>query len=297
MLRITDVRKSFGRVVAVDGLSLEVARGEVLGLLGPNGAGKTTTISMAVGLLRPDAGTVHFGDGHDQGPHGSPSDPRVRRRIGVAPQALAIYGELSGRENLDFFGTLYGLKGAAKRAAVDRVLELVGLTDRQHDLAEGYSGGMKRRLNLGAAMVHDPDLLIFDEPTAGVDPQSRHAIIEMVRLLKREGRTIVYSTHYMEEAERICDRVAIIDHGQLLALDSVRGLLSQYGGSSVVTLVRMNGDGVEHEERVETADPISVLSGALQHARVDQRPVHSARIDSPDLEMVFLKLTGRTLRD
>lgn len=297
MLRITDVRKSFGRVVAVDGLSLAVARGEVLGLLGPNGAGKTTTISMAVGLLKPDAGTVHFGDGHDQGAHGSPSDSAVRRRIGVAPQSLAIYDELSGRENLEFFGTLYGLRSAALRSAVDRVLELVGLADRQHDLAEGYSGGMKRRLNLGAAMVHDPDLLIFDEPTAGVDPQSRHAIIEMVRALKRDGRTIVYSTHYMEEAERICDRVAIIDHGQLLALDSVRGLLGQYGGSSVVTLVRTNGDGVEHEERVETPDPIGVLSGALQGAKVDHRPLQSARIDSPDLEMVFLKLTGRTLRD
>jgi ABC-2 type transport system ATP-binding protein len=229
MLTFTDVRKSFGKTVAVDGLSLSVRKGEVLGLLGPNGAGKSTSVSLAVGLLAPDSGTVTI-DG------GNPLDPSVRQRIGVAPQALAIYELLSGEENLRFFGQVYGLSGAALEARVAWCLEFVGLTDRRKDWAGTYSGGMKRRLNLAAALLHDPDLLLLDEPTVGVDPQSRNSIFESIESLHRQGRTVIYTTHYMEEAARLCDRIAIVDHGRLLALGSVDDLISAHGGEATVVV-------------------------------------------------------------
>jgi ABC-2 type transport system ATP-binding protein len=281
MLRLTGLRKTFGTVVAVDGLSLEIRRGEVFGLLGPNGAGKTTTISLAVGQLRPDAGTVELNGA------GSPADPYVRRCIGVAPQALALYDELSGEENLRFFGRLYGLGGGTLRQRVARLLDFVGLTERRRDRVATYSGGMKRRLNLAVALVHEPALILLDEPTAGVDPQSRNAIFEFVQTLKSEGRTVVYTTHYMEEAQRLCDRVAIMDHGRLLALDTVAGLLRQAHRPTVVVVERAAG-----EQRIETPDPKAELARALQ-----QPDVLGARIERPDLESVFLALTGRRLRD
>ena len=230
MLTFTDVRKSFGPTVAVDGLSLSVRKGEVLGLLGPNGAGKSTSVSLAVGLLAPDSGSVTIDDA------GSPADPAVRQRIGVAPQALAIYELLSGDENLRFFGQMYGLSGAALDARVAWCLDFVGLTDRRKDRTGGYSGGMKRRLNLAAALVHDPELLLLDEPTVGVDPQSRNSIFESIEALQREGRTIIYTTHYMEEAARLCNRIAIIDHGRLLALGTVDDLISAHGGEATVVV-------------------------------------------------------------
>ena len=281
MLRLVGLRKTFGTVVAVDGLSLEIRRGEVFGLLGPNGAGKTTTISLAIGQLRPDAGTVML-DGA-----GSPADPHVRRCIGVAPQALALYDELSGEENLRFFGRLYGLGGSTLRQRVARLLDFVGLTERRRDRVATYSGGMKRRLNFAVALVHEPVLILLDEPTAGVDPQSRNAIFEFVQTLKSEGRTVVYTTHYMEEAQRLCDRVAIMDHGRLLALDAVTGLLGRADRPTVVVVERAAG-----EERIETADPKAELVRAL-----DQPDVLGVRVERPDLESVFLTLTGRRLRD
>jgi ABC-2 type transport system ATP-binding protein len=229
MLTFTDVRKSFGKTVAVDALSLSVRKGEVLGLLGPNGAGKSTSVSLAVGLLAPDSGTVTIEGGN-------PSDPAVRQRIGVAPQALAIYELLSGEENLRFFGRVYGLSGAALDARVAWCLDFVGLTDRRKDWAGAYSGGMKRRLNLAAALVHDPDLLLLDEPTVGVDPQSRNSIFESIEALQREGRTVIYTTHYMEEAARLCDRIAIVDHGTLLALGTVDDLIAAHGGEATVVV-------------------------------------------------------------
>jgi ABC-2 type transport system ATP-binding protein len=229
MLTFTNVRKSFGTTVAVDGLSLSVRQGEVLGLLGPNGAGKSTSVSLAVGLLTPDSGTVTI--------EGStPSDPAVRQRIGVAPQALAIYELLSGEENLRFFGQVYGLSGAALDRRVAWCLDFVGLTDRRKDWVGAYSGGMKRRLNLAAALLHDPALLLLDEPTVGVDPQSRNSIFESIEALQREGRTVIYTTHYMEEAARLCDRIAIVDHGKLLALGTVDDLIAQHGGEATVVV-------------------------------------------------------------
>lgn len=227
MLTLENVRKSYRKgatsVTAVDGLSLAVTRGEVLGLLGPNGAGKSTTVNLAVGLLAPDTGTVRI-DGT-----GLPTDPEVRRRIGVAPQSLALYDLLSGEENIRFIAELYGLSGRRLRERVQWALEFVGLIDRRRSRVDTYSGGMKRRLNLAAALVHDPDLILLDEPTVGVDPQSRNQIFDNILELKRLGRTIIYTTHYMEEAERLCDRVAVIDHGTLLAIGSVQQLLDANG--------------------------------------------------------------------
>lgn len=283
MLVLRDLRKSFGPFVAVDGLSLEIRQGEVFGLLGPNGAGKSTTIGLAVGLLHPDSGSVQI---HQLG---TPADPKVRRHLGVAPQALAIYDDMSGDENLRFFGRIYGLSGPALRQRVGKVLDMVGLAPRAADLVRGYSGGMKRRLNLAIALLHEPPLLMLDEPTAGVDPQSRNNILDLVRDLASGGMTILYTTHYMEEAARLCHRVGIIDKGRLLALGTVPELIARHGGQSAVTISR--GD---RDERLETADPLREVARIMQHQPED---ISGIRIDRPDLESVFLSLTGRTLRD
>ncbi len=281
MLRLTDVRKSFGPTIAVDGLTLEIRPGEVFGLLGPNGAGKTTTISLAVGLLRPDSGTVEIAG------WGLSTDPKVRAKIGFAPQALAIYEQLTAEENLRFFGRLYGLSGRTLGGRVTHVLNAVGLLPRRSDRAHRFSGGMKRRLNLAVAMLHDPPMLLLDEPTAGVDPQSRHSILELIRALKEQGRTVVYTTHYMEEAQRLCDRVGIIDKGKLLAIGTVNELVGRFGGKSVLTVERG-----ELEERHDTDDPLKEITRVLAAGDVS-----GVRIDRPDLESVFLSLTGRSLRD
>lgn len=280
MLKLEGLRKSFGTLIAVDGLSLEIRRGEVFGLLGPNGAGKTTTINLALGQLKPDAGSVML-DG------GTPTVAAVRRKIGVAPQALALYDELSAEENLRFFGKLYGLRGPELKRRVGAVLELVGLAERRRGRAGTFSGGMKRRLNLAIALVHEPTLLLLDEPTVGVDPQSRNAIFELVRRLHTDGCTIVYTTHYMEEAQRLCDRVGIIDHGRLLALDAVERLLAQHGGRSTVIAERVGA-----EERIETADVKAELLRVLADPTV-----MAVRTERANLETVFLSLTGRSLRD
>jgi ABC-2 type transport system ATP-binding protein len=282
MLKLTEIRKTFNATVAVDGLSLEIGSGEVFGLLGPNGAGKTTTVNIAVGLLEPDSGSVEIGEG------GSPLDPRCRARIGVAPQALALYEELTGEENLTFFGRLQGLSGGGLREKVARALEFVGLTDRGSGRVKTYSGGMQRRLNLAAAMIHDPPILLLDEPTAGVDPQSRNALFENITELRAEGRTVVYTTHYMEEAQRLCDRVGIIDRGRLMACGTVDDLIDAHGGAS--TLIADCGGG--EEVRIETDDPLSELTRLN-----DARKLKTFRVDRPDLEQVFLNLTGRHLRD
>ncbi len=280
MLRLERLRKTFGDIVAVDDLSLEIHAGEVFGLLGPNGAGKTTTVNIAVGLLPPDGGTIEV-DG------GSPTEPTVRGKIGVAPQTIALYDELTGEENIAFFGRLQGLTGKQLAERVRWSLDFVGLYDRRGDRMKTYSGGMKRRLNLAVAVVHDPPLLLLDEPTVGVDPQSRNAIFENILALKKQGRTVIYTTHYMEEAEKLCDRVGIIDHGKLLALDTVDRLIDEHGGRSVLTVERADG-----EVTVETDDPLAELMRLQEKGKLDR-----FRVDRPDLEKVFLNLTGRHLRD
>jgi ABC-2 type transport system ATP-binding protein len=281
MLTLTAVRKRYGSLVAVDGLSLEIRPGEIFGLLGPNGAGKSTTVHLAVGLLEPDEGRVAIGRA------GSPAIPAVRRRIGVAPQSLAVYDQLTGRENLEFFGRLYDLSGPSLTARVRWALQFVQLEDRADDRALGYSGGMKRRLNLASALVHDPALILLDEPTVGVDPQSRNAIFESIEALRAEGRTIVYTTHYMEEAARLCDRVGIIDRGRLLAVDTVSALLAAHGGAPTLVVARPDG-----QHRVRTSDPLGELNRLAAAG-----PVGEFRLEHPTLEQVFLRLTGRQLRD
>ncbi len=281
MILFSDIVKSFGAIRALDNLSLEINAGEIFGLLGPNGAGKSTLIGIAVGLLDPDRGTVRIGDGDPRGSGGS------RSMLGVAPQAVALYDELTAEENLSFFGKLYRLGGTTLRARVDWALDFSGLGERRRDRVSTYSGGMKRRLNLAAALLHDPEVLLLDEPTVGVDPQSRNSIFDGIRKLHAGGKTIVYTTHYMEEAQRLCDRVAIIDHGKVLALDTVEGLMKRYGGKSVLVAETSGG-----EVRTETDDPVGEL------VRLRQSGVlHDFRIDKPDLESVFLHLTGRRLRD
>jgi ABC-2 type transport system ATP-binding protein len=288
VLALQELRKSFGSTVAVDGLTLQVRPGEVFGLLGPNGAGKSTTIGMAIGLIAPDSGTVTI-EGH-----GAPTSSVVRAQIGVAPQQLALYDDLSGRENLAFFGAMFGLSGGRLRERVAHVLEAVGLTPRKNDRVGAYSGGMKRRLNLAVALIHDPPLLLLDEPTAGVDPQSRNSILDLVRALARDGRTVVYTTHYMEEASRLCDRIGIMDHGKLLAIGTLRELVAAHGGASAVVVRRG-----EVEERIESADPVREIARVLGESGdgTTQAPVAEVRVERPDLEAVFLKLTGRRLRD
>ncbi|MBL8765139.1 MAG: ABC transporter ATP-binding protein [Phycisphaerae bacterium] len=290
MLRLENLRKAFGSTVAVDGLSLTVRRGEVFGLLGPNGAGKSTTMAMAVGLLAPDSGRVLIGAGAGA----SPSDPSVRLGLGLAPQSLALYDELSGEENVTFFARLQGLSGRDLRGRVAAALELVGLGPRKGDRAKGYSGGMKRRLNLAAALVHDPPLLLLDEPTAGVDPQSRVGILDLVQSVAARGTTVVYTTHYMEEAQRLCERVAIMDLGKIIAIGTIEELIDAHGGGSVLT-VRRNGGPATADERVTTTDPVRELTRVMTGP--DAATIRGVTLDRPDLESVFLTLTGRRLRD
>ena len=222
MLEIKHLKKSFGSLVAVNDVSFSLAGGQLIGLLGPNGAGKTTTVSMIAGLLTPDAGEVLIGGQRLSGD----TDP-AKRRIGLVPQDLALYDELTARDNLRFFGALYDLTGAALDAAIGRAMALVELSDRLKDRVKTFSGGMKRRLNLAAGLLHDPDILLLDEPTVGVDPQSRNAIFDNLETLKRRGKALLYTTHYMEEAERLADHIVVIDHGTVIANDTLSGLQSR----------------------------------------------------------------------
>ena len=281
MITLKNLKKKFGETLAVDDVSLEVKKGEILGLLGPNGAGKTTTISMLVGFLSMDSGSV------DIAGQGSPEKPEIRRKIGIVPQTLAIYTELSGQENLEFFAKMHGFKDNVLKERIDWALNFVNLSDRRGELARKYSGGMKRRLNMAAALLHQPELLILDEPTVGVDPQSRNAIFENVEQLRENGCTILFTTHYMEEAQRLCDRVAIMDKGKLLALDTVDNLITEHGGKSIITAETSSGTVT-----IETDDPLQEI---VKMKEMDK--LSSFQMESPNLETVFLNITGRHLRD
>ncbi|GJM23124.1 MAG: antibiotic ABC transporter ATP-binding protein [Planctomycetota bacterium] len=295
MIDVTSLAKSYGDLRAVDDVSFCVNRGEAFGLLGPNGAGKSTTIHLLAGVIAPDRGKVRL-DGAD------PQEAIVRTRLGVSPQELAIYEELTGEENLRIFAALYGLRGDALVERVHWALDFAGLTDRRKDRAAKYSGGMKRRLNLACAVVHDPELLICDEPTVGVDPQSRNHIFESIEALRASGTTLIYTTHYMSEAQRLCDRVAIMDHGKLLAADTVDALIEAHGGSSLVLAefdepppadAQLPGTLDGTQLRVDSDKPFEL---AAELGRGPHR-VRSLRVERPDLEKVFLQLTGRSLRD
>ncbi len=286
--------------MAVNDLSFDIGLGETLGLLGPNGAGKSTTINMLVGLIEPDSGAVYLGDSNSAS--SNPMLASVRQNIGVAPQALSLYEDLTARENLSFFGGLYNLNGYALRDRVDWALDFSELQDRKNDRVSTFSGGMKRRLNIAVALIHDPEILLLDEPTVGVDPQSRNHIFDCIEKLQKQKMTIIYTTHYMEEAQRLCDRVAIVDHGQLLSIDTVDGLINQHGGQSVVEaeLKQMVPAGVSLPGiqeglsiRFESNDPLEKI------AELSSKGVQfqTLQVKRPDLESVFLSLTGRSLRD
>ena len=304
-----DLRKRFKERLAVDGVGFEVAPGETYGLLGPNGAGKTTTISMVCGLLRRDGGEVTVaGASLDRDPG------RVKAAIGYVPQDVALYPDLSGLENLRFWGRMYGLGGRDLAARVDATLEVVGLTERAGDKVAAYSGGMQRRLNIAAGLLHRPRLLVLDEPTVGVDPQSRNAILANVEALGGEGIAVLYTTHYMEEAERLCDRVGIIDQGRLIAEGTRRELVARVGERDRIEL-SASGDlarlaaaaaaleGVDQADVVDggvhlvAADGRRLLPRLLEAADRAGAEVTSVELVEPDLEAVFLHLTGKALRD
>jgi ABC-2 type transport system ATP-binding protein len=304
------LRKRFGSRLAVDDLGFEVRRGEVYGLLGPNGAGKTTTLLMLCGVLPRDGGHVTI-DGLDLD-RGAPA----RARIGFAPQWLGLYLDLTGRENLEFWGRMVGLAGGALRSAVEASLAEVGLADRARELAGTYSGGMLRRLNLACAILHRPPLLVLDEPTVGVDPQSRHAIFELVERRRAAGTAILYTTHYLEEAERLCDRIGIIDAGHLRAEGTRRELVAVLGEGRRVE-VGFGGEaeaaravlavaslpGVEKASaagrvlELATRDGPALLPPLLQALVAAGLAPSRVEVVEPDLQEVFLRLTGKALRD
>ncbi|MDG4765631.1 ABC transporter ATP-binding protein [Solwaraspora sp. WMMD406] len=301
--------KRYGEHLAADDISFFIEPGEAYGLLGPNGAGKTTTISMLVGLLRMDAGSVRIGD------HDLAADPiAAKSLVGYVPQEIALYPELTARENLRYFGRLYGLPRRRLHQRMDDVLDFVGLADRAGDRVETYSGGMKRRLNIGVALLHEPTVLILDEPTVGVDPQSRIAILDGVERLVADGMSLLYTSHYMEEVERVCRRVGIIDHGRVVAEGTRRELVSRVGESDRIELV-LDGDVDGAADALRTVDGVTeaLVTGATtvrllatggRHllpaiiaAVGDTATITGVEVSEPDLEAAFLHLTGNKLRD
>jgi ABC-2 type transport system ATP-binding protein len=305
MIEVHQLVKSFGDVQALAGVDFAVNKGEIFGLLGPNGAGKTTTISIIAGLLKADSGVVRI-SGMDNRRDGR----RVREMLGVVPQDIALYEELSGRENLYFWGGLYGLSGRRLRAEADRVLELVGLADRAKDPVREYSGGMKRRLNLSAGLIHQPKVILLDEPTLGIDPQARLNILDIIRNGVSSGMTAIYTTHYLEEAEKLCDRIAIIDRGKILAQGTLGELVKLAGEGSLVTVrgafareevsPLLKGITVQHLEsgslRIRVPDRAE-LGAALGRLFSGGIAVEEISIQEPSLEGVFIKLTGKEMRD
>ncbi|HUO45503.1 MAG TPA: ABC transporter ATP-binding protein [Acidimicrobiia bacterium] len=309
VLEAVGLEKKFGDIRAVAGVGFAITAGETYGLLGPNGAGKTTSISIISGLLEADSGEVRV--------MGEPMSPRAvapKVHLGLVPQDLAIYPDLTARENLKFFGRLYGMNKKELVNRADQVLEVIGLTDRADDRAKEFSGGMKRRLNIGIGLLHRPQLLILDEPTVGVDPQSRNAILEAVEALAGEGMAVLYTTHYMEEAERLCDRVAIIDEGTIKAEGTRRDLVQLVGqkdrvvisGSGPLEAVggalgQLPGvtEAVAEEQRINllVEDAAARLPELLTAAAGAGMVISGVQVDEPNLEAAFLHLTGKALRD
>jgi ABC-2 type transport system ATP-binding protein len=311
ILEVQNLVKNYGDFKAVKGVSFNIEEGEIFSLLGPNGAGKTTTISMLSTLYAPTSGDAAIGG------HSVTKDPMgVRGIIGVVPQDLALYEDLNARENLIFWGQMYNLSGKALHARVDEVLEQIGLTDKAKDRVKTYSGGMKRRVNIGVGLLHKPRLLFMDEPTVGIDPQSRRAILDTVKDLNKQGMTLLYTTHYMEEAEELSHRVGIIDHGELIAIGTQKELTQKVGQAETLILhVGENDDSealanalkniqgvqqatsVDHEVSIVCAEAEDVLAGVVTAANERGIKIRSIDIREPNLEAVFLHLTGRALRD
>jgi len=308
-IEVLNLRKSFGENHAVQGVSFEVSQGEIFSLLGPNGAGKTTTISMLSCLLRPDDG-----DARVMGHSIRAEQTGVKSALGVVPQDIALYEDLTARENLTFWGKMYNLRGAKLKARVDEVLDIIGLRDRANERVGKYSGGMKRRVNIGVALLHKPKVIYMDEPTVGIDPQSRRNILDSVVRLKDEGMTVLYTTHYMEEAQELSDHIGIMDHGKLIACGTNDELVKLVGQKTRIDLtLNANAENVMPAWReVEGVSLVSAEDGVVTVLAQDSNLVlphlfetatrHAARITSvdihePNLEAVFLHLTGRALRD
>jgi ABC-2 type transport system ATP-binding protein len=307
ILQVHNLSKRYGDLAALDGVTLDVDEGEMFGLLGPNGAGKTTLLSIASGLLAPTSGEVRV--------LGRPlhmADKEIRRYIGIVPQELAQYGELTAAENLEFFGRLYGLTGTMLRQRVHDVLDLVGLRDRADHRVRTFSGGMQRRLNLGLGLVHGPRLLLLDEPTTGVDPQSRNHIFEGVRRLNAQGLTVIYTSHYMEEVQSLCPRIGIMDGGRLIACDTLDGLLRQLDGLIRFRVGRVTAalrdslkqipgatltEGPDQTLELHCHDVQEALPRLVAVLQKLDFPLASLQTEEPNLERVFLHLTGRALRD
>jgi ABC-2 type transport system ATP-binding protein len=302
-LEIDSLVKRFGNVIAVDGISIKLSSGECLGLLGPNGAGKSTLIRAIAGRVIPDAGRVTvFGS--------AAGSSQARAALGWVPQELALYPRLSAKENLRSFGRYYGLTGKKLDQSVAWCLDWAALQDRAGELTRNLSGGMKRRLNMAAGLIHQPRLVLMDEPTVGVDPQSRNRIFEMIEALRAQGMTIIYTTHYMEEAERLCDRIAIVDHGRIIALDTKEALVHSSFGSRSQVVARLGGPSARVGEWVaerggRLADSTaefsiehpSEIAALLDAAESSGLEVLDLSLRRPNLESVFLHLTGRELRD
>lgn len=310
MLEADKLTKKFKAATAVDEVSLELKRGESVGLLGPNGAGKSTAISMISTLLKPTSGDVRL-----NGKSVLKNPTEMRRVLGVVPQKIALYEELSAYENLKFFGRIYGLSGSKLEQRIEAVLELVELADRKKEIVKNYSGGMQRRVNLAAAMLHEPEVLIMDEPTVGIDPQSRNHLLETIRRLNKEqGMTVLYTSHYMEEVEKLCDRVYIMDHGKVIASgteEELKGILSEqetvwiefdqsypelFGKLEQVEGIKQ---AVASDNRLKLVIPkgTRVLAALFHEAERYEAQIVNVNVQKPTLEDVFLRLTGRKLRD
>ncbi len=311
ILEARNLVKNFGDFAAVKGISFDIEEGEIFSLLGPNGAGKTTTISMLSTLLLPTSGEATIGG------HPITREPMaVRNLIGVVPQDLALYEDLTARENLVFWGQMYGLSGRMLKERIDQVLEQIGLTDKAKNRVKTYSGGMKRRVNIGVGLLHKPRLLFMDEPTVGIDPQSRRAILDSVKDLNKQGMTVLYTTHYMEEAAELSDRVGIIDHGELIAMGTQAELTKQVGEMETLILhvgetddperlaaaIRtlkgvLKADVTDHTVTIIVPEAEEALAPAVTKANELGVKIHSVDMLEPNLEAVFLHLTGRALRD
>ncbi|MCY8105594.1 ABC transporter ATP-binding protein [Bacillus mojavensis] len=311
MLQAENIKKAYGKKTIVKGISFSLKKGESFGLLGPNGAGKSTTISMISGLVPLDGGEITVG-GYVIGKDTN----KAKQKIGIVPQEIALYPTLTAQENLVFWGKMYGLThGEAKKRSAE-VFEYVGLTERAKEKIETFSGGMKRRINIGAALMHKPELLIMDEPTVGIDPQSRNHILETVKQLNETGMTVIYTSHYMEEVEYLCDRIGIIDQGEMIAIGTKTDLCSRLGGDTIIQMtVSRTGEGFlsavrslahvndvtvsESELKIEVAAAHheKVVTSLLTEAAAHQTNLLSLQVQEPNLERLFLNLTGRTLRD
>ncbi|MEC3757615.1 ABC transporter ATP-binding protein [Bacillus halotolerans] len=311
MLQAENIKKAYGKKTIVKGISFSLRKGESFGLLGPNGAGKSTTISMISGLVPLDGGEITVG-GYVIGKDTN----KAKQKIGIVPQEIALYPTLTAQENLVFWGKMYGLThGEAKKRSAE-VLEYVGLTERAKDKIETFSGGMKRRINIGVALMHKPELLIMDEPTVGIDPQSRNYILETVKQLNETGMTVIYTSHYMEEVEYLCDRIGIIDQGEMIAIGTKNDLCSRLGGDTIIqmtvsgadegflsavrSLANVNDVIVNESElkiEVAAAHHEKVVTSLLAEAAAHQTNLLSLQVQEPNLERLFLNLTGRTLRD